>query len=344
MATDTQKSALNIVMGAMTFGEPGKEGARVHDIREVEAILDAFRAHGHTEIDTARTYTGGTSETYLGQIDLLSKGFKIETKLAPRKNLAEPINHDAEGLRRHLFKSLKALNVKSLEMWYLHAPDHTVPYEITFKAVNDLYNEGYFKRLGISNYSSWEVAEIVGICKINGYIQPTAYQGIYNAIHRTVEPELLPCLRKFGISFYEFNPLGGGFFTGRYNSIDDIPEAGSRFDPDKQQGKNYRNRYWKEPYFKALADIRAAAEKHNLTLTEVALRWISHHSLLKREYGDAVLIGASSLKHIEQNLIDLEKGPLPEDVIKALDSAWFEVQPYTSKYYRESPYGGSSVV
>lgn len=54
--------------------------------------------------------------------------------------------------------------------------------------------------------NSWEVAEIVGICRENNYIQPTAYQGIYNAIHRAVEPELLPCLRKFGISFYEFNP------------------------------------------------------------------------------------------------------------------------------------------
>jgi aflatoxin B1 aldehyde reductase len=59
-------------------------------------------------------------------------------------------------------------------------------------------------------------------------------------------------------------------------------------------------RYWKEPYFKALASIKEVAEKNNLTLTEIALRWISHHSLLKREYGDAVLIGASSLKHIEQ--------------------------------------------
>ena len=105
---------------------------------------------------------------------------------------------------------------------------------------------------------SWEVAEIVGICKANGYIQPTAYQGIYNAIHRyasystllyyiishwfiatnrNVEPELLPCLRKFGIAFYEFNPLGGGFFTGRYRSVDDEVEPGSRFDPSKGQGK-----------------------------------------------------------------------------------------------------------
>ena len=87
-------------------------------------------------------------------------------------------------------------------MWYLHAPDRTTPYEVTLKAVNDLYREGKFKKFGISNYMayvyifadmtptdetyhlSWEVAEIVGICKANGYIQPTAYQGIYNAIHR----------------------------------------------------------------------------------------------------------------------------------------------------------------
>jgi aryl-alcohol dehydrogenase-like predicted oxidoreductase len=55
-------------------------------------------------------------------------------------------------------------------------------------------------------YHRWEVAEMVGICKRNGYIQPTAYQGIYNAIHRGVEPELFPALRKFGIAFYEFNP------------------------------------------------------------------------------------------------------------------------------------------
>ena len=56
------------------------------------------------------------------------------------------------------------------------------------------------------------------------------------------------------------------------------------------------------------------AQKYNLTMAEIALRWISHHSLMKREHGDSVLIGASSTKHIEQNLIDLEKGPLRESV------------------------------
>ena len=59
-------------------------------------------------------------------------------------------------------------------------------------------------------------------------------------------------------------------------------------------------RYWNEAYFKALESIKGIAEKHNLTMAEIALRWVSHHSLLKREHGDAVLIGALSLNHIEQ--------------------------------------------
>ncbi|KAA1474652.1 Aldo/keto reductase [Dentipellis sp. KUC8613] len=331
------KSQLNIVMGSMTFGAPGKEGARVHDLKDVEAILDVFQEHGHTEIDTARVYCGGTCEEYLGRIDWKKRGLKMETKLYPVPQTSpffnDIINHTPESMRRHLDDSLKALKTDTLEMWYLHAPDRTTPFEVTLKAVNEFYKEGKFKRFGISNYTSWEVAEIVGICRANGYIQPTAYQGLYNAIHRAVEPELFPCLRKYGISFYEFNPLGGGFFTGRYHSLNDQVEAGSRFDPNRIQGQGYRKRYWKEPFFKALADIQAVADKHNLTMAEVALRWISHHSLMKREFGDSVLIGASSVEHIKQNLVDLEKGPLPDEVLSVLDEAWIQVQPYSTTYF-----------
>ena len=60
------------------------------------------------------------------------------------------------------------------------------------------------------------------------------------------------------------------------------------------------SRYWKDAYFKALEPIEAVAEKHKLTLAEVALRWMTHHSYLKREHGDTVIIGASSLGHIKE--------------------------------------------
>ncbi|KAF8996296.1 Aldo/keto reductase [Cyathus striatus] len=331
MSAVVQKSALNIVMGAMTFGEKGKGGVRVDDINDVKAILEIFASHGHTEIDTSQVYGQGTSEQYLGKLKpfLDEKGLKIETKLYPSKAFFGT-SHTPECLREYLNRSLKALNTDCLEIYYLHGPDRETPYEVTLKAINDLYKEGHFKRFGISNYMSWEVAEMVGICKANGYIQPTVYQGLYNAVHRLVEPELFPCLRKFGISFYEFNPLGGGFFTGRYTSMEDNVEEGSRFDASTFQGKGYRERYWKDAYFKALESIRTVSDKHGLTMPEVALRWISHHSLLKREHGDAVLIGASSLNHIKQNLVDFEKGPLPEEVLKVLDEAGNPLSPMPS--------------
>jgi aflatoxin B1 aldehyde reductase len=134
--------------------------------------------------------------------------------------------------------------------------------------------------------------------------------------------------------------VGGGFFTGRYMSVDDVVEEGSRFDDNGLQGKvsngfkfnrgvitrqivdldtnrciepgeplvlseinnfhPFNRRYWKEPYFKALASVKDVADKHKLTMPEVALRWMTHHCQLKREYGDSILIGASSLPHIKQ--------------------------------------------
>ncbi|KAJ7642379.1 Aldo/keto reductase [Mycena polygramma] len=323
----------------MTFGAPGVEGARVHEPKNIEAIVDVFLSHGHREIDTARVHCAGTSEEYLGNFDWQGKDILMETKLYSSQMYApdgSPTcgSHSPEDLRKFLMLSLQKLNTDKIEMWYLHAPDRNISYEVTLKAVDELYREGHFKRFGISNYMSWEVAEIVGICKRYSYIQPTAYQAIYNPIHRGIEPELLPCLRKFGLAVYEFNPLGGGFFTDRYVSVDDQPETGSRFDPERNQGKHYRNRYWKPAYFEALAKIRPVVEAHGLTMAEVALRWISHHSLLHRDHGDAVLIGASSLAHIEQNLVDLEKGPLPDEVVAALDAAWEHVRPYASIYHR----------
>jgi len=322
----------------MTFGAPDQEQARVHDLKDVEAILDAFQAHGHTEVDTARGYCGGTSEEYLGKIGWQKRGLVMMTKLYPtaarnRLGHAGAINHTAAGVRAGLEASLKALQADKIDTFYLHGPDRSVPYEETLKAVNDLHKEGKFDRFGISNFMAWEVAQMVLICRANGWIQPTLYQGIYNAIHRAVEPELFPCMRKFGISFYEFNPLGGGFFTGLYSRKDQDVEPGSRFDPSKNQGANYRKRYWNDSYFKALELVKEVSDKHKLTMAEVALRWVSHHSLMKREYGDSILIGASSLKHIEQNLVDLEKGPLPEEVCKVLDDAWELVKPVATPYY-----------
>jgi len=320
----------------MSFGAPGSEGARVDNVKDLEAVMDLLLKHGHREIDTARIYGRGTSETMLGKINWQEKGILMETKILPFYALLPDVTaaHSPEGLRESLMMSLKALNSKQLGIWYLHAPDRSVPYEVTLKAIDELYREGHFQRWGISHYMSWEVAEIVGICKQHGYVQPAVYQGIYNAIHRDVEPELFPALRKFGIAFYEFNPLAGGLLTDRYTSMDTKAESGSRFDPEFMAGKAYRGRYWKPEFFDALAAVRAVVTAHGLTMAEVALRWVSHHSLMRRACGDAIIIGGSTLHHIEENLVNLEKGPLPAEVLAALDAAWASVKANSSTYYK----------
>lgn len=336
--TGQQKSPVNIVFGAMTFGKAGVEQTRVHTYDEAAAIIDVFQKHGHNEIDTSRYYGEGSSEEYLAAIDWKKRGLVMDTKYYPTAGRGMPgaqTTHKPAELRENLLASLKALNTDKIDMWYLHGPDRTTPYEETLAEVDKLHKEGYFTRFAISNYMAWEVAQISEICIKNNWIRPSVYQGVYNALHRTVELELFPCLRHYGMAFFNYNPLAGGYLTDRYHREQEGSsiEKGSRFDPNTWQGNAYRTRYWNDEMFDALEILRPVAKQHGLTEAECALRWMTHHSLLKRESGDAVIIGASSTKHLEQNLIDLEKGPLPDDVVKALDQGWERTRGKCSKYF-----------
>lgn len=242
--TSNQKTTVNVVFGAMvseiiaidslregkgintiitnhlspkklqTFGKPGAEQSRVHDLSTAKAILDIFQSHGHNEVDTARAYGEGTSEEMLGELDYQKRKIVLDTKYYPTANFAGPNavpgwstdgHLDEKGLRENLEKSLKALRTEQVDLWYLHGPDRTVPFETTLKVVNDLYQEGKFKRLGVSNYMAWEVAQMSEMCKQHGWKQIDVYQGVYNALHRSVELELLSCLRKY--SEYLLVPL-----------------------------------------------------------------------------------------------------------------------------------------
>lgn len=95
------------------------------------------------------------------------------------------------------------------------------------------------------------------------------------------------------------------------------------FQREVDSGKTYRASYFKDPTFDALRLIEPVAQKHNLTLVEVAVRWIVHHSSLRIKNGrDGVFIGVSSYAQLKGNLNDLEKGPLSDEVVRVPDEAW----------------------
>uniref|UniRef100_A0A8C6ZHH6 Aflatoxin B1 aldehyde reductase member 2-like n=1 Tax=Nothoprocta perdicaria TaxID=30464 RepID=A0A8C6ZHH6_NOTPE len=220
MAAAAGRARPATVLGAMEMGR--RAGPELS-----AALLRAYVARGHRLLDTAAMYADGGSERILGSL-LAGGGAPVEiaTKANPwGGNTLKP-----ESLRSQLESSLERLGRKSVELFYLHAPDHGTPVEETLRACNELHKEGKFKELGLSNYAAWEVAEICTICKHNNWVIPTVYQGMYNATTRQVETELFPCLRYFGLRFYAYNPLAGGLLTGKYKYEDkDTSQPPGRF-------------------------------------------------------------------------------------------------------------------
>ena len=152
-------------------------------------------------------------------------------------------------------------------------------------------------------------------------------------IARSLESETIIACHRYGIDVVVYNPLAGGLFSGKIKSKD-VPKEG-RYSDTAASGAMYRGRYFKDATFDALRIIEPVAEKHNLTLIEIALRWCKHHSALKMKNGgrDGIILGVSSLDQLKGNLTDLEKGPLPEDVIQALDEAWLVAKSTTANYW-----------
>ena len=133
----------------MTFGlettVAETSSVRIRGIDNIKPFLDTFHKHGHTELDTARVYCGGDTERALGSLD--TAAFKIATKVWP----SGPKAHGSELLKKTFHQSLVALKTEKVDIFYLHAPDYTTPFEETVKAVADLYREGRFERVCVTS-------------------------------------------------------------------------------------------------------------------------------------------------------------------------------------------------
>lgn len=311
------------------------EIARRASLEEGKQMLDSFSKYGYEEIDTAFMYAGGKTEIYLGNMkDSVNPSFTYATKANPwdGKGLG------AASVRLQLETSLKNMKREKADIFYLHAPDHSTPLEETLAAVDALHKEGKFVELGLSNYSAWLVAEIVNICKREGYVTPTVYQGMYSALTRMVEKELFPCLRYYSLRFYGYSPLGGGFLTGKHKMEDKSKTEPGRFYGSSKWPAAYRDRYWKQEYFDAVDEIResltAVYGEGKVSVAEAAYRWLYHHSALKGEFGDGVIVGAATVKQLEENLAYTKKGPLDEKVATVINKIWGETSHLCPDYAR----------
>lgn len=299
--------SVNLVLGTMTFGES------VFSL-EAKQFIKTFLDAGYKELDTAYVYNEGNCEKLLGEVlPSLKVPYKISTKVNPR--ISGKL--DGEAAYNQLNESLKRMQISSVDTVYLHFPDPATPVVSVLEAMDSLYSQNKFRELGLSNYPAWMVADVWHICDKHGWVKPTVYEGIYNPLTRKAELELNDCLNHFGMRFYAYNPMAGGLLTGRYGKFEDTPTDG-RF----THRPNYQGRYWKKSYFDAVDIIKSVSEKHGITTVGATYRWLAYHSMLNGDRGDAILIGASKLQHLKQNMETVKAGPLPRDIVAAFEEAW----------------------
>jgi 1-deoxyxylulose-5-phosphate synthase len=308
-----------VSFGTMTFGsQTDEEVAR----RMIDLCVDA----GINFIDTANVYNKGLSETIVGK---LLKGHRDQVVLATKVRGKMGDGLDDSGLSRAAIhkaidSSLQRLQTDYVDLYYLHQPDYQVPIEETLAAMDELVRAGKVRYPAISNYAAWQVAEIHCIAQKNGYKPPFISQPMYNLLARAIEDEYLPFCKRYGVAVVPYNPLAGGLLTGKQARAGK-PITGSRFDGNKM----YLDRYWHDDDFAAVEEFKAVATDSGKTLVELALQWVLSH-----EQVDSVILGASRLEQLQENLKACAGPPLSSDVLERCDAVWGRLRGVTPKYNR----------
>src|SRR5436190_3156838 len=212
-----------ICLGTMTFGHQCDE-------RTSFAIMNKAAEQGVRFIDTADAYpvpptpeTAGRTEVILGK---WLHGQRDRFVLATKCRIKVGEGPNDEGLSRvHIMRaveaSLKRLRTDYIDLYQAHSPDPKTPLEETLRAFDDLVRHGKVRYLGVSNHPAWQVALSLGISDRLGLERLCSIQPRYNLLYREIESELLPLCRDQGLAVIPYNPLAGGFLTGKYKSLQD---------------------------------------------------------------------------------------------------------------------------
>jgi aryl-alcohol dehydrogenase-like predicted oxidoreductase len=315
----TDLTVSRAAFGTMPFGTQADEA---HCRRMVDCCMD----HGINFFDTADVYNNGVAETVLGNV---LKGRRDRVVLASKVGFPTSDAPDRPRLSRAeilgaIDGSLTRLQTDYVDLYYLHVPDWNVPLEESLEAMDRLVRAGKVRYPACSNYAGWQVVQMLWIGEKSGYKPPYVSQPMYNLLARGIEQEYLAMCKQFGVSTVVYNPLAGGLLTGKQPRRE--PVAGTRFDKNQL----YLDRYWHPGYFDAVEELRAAAEKERRSLVDVSLSWLLRHTAT-----DCIILGASKLEQLEQNLTAFEKGgPLSAELLAVCERVWQNLRGITPKYNR----------
>lgn len=300
----------------MTFGEveKGFMAGVASDEKASFAMLDRAVEVGVNFIDTADVYGNGLSEEILGRW-LKRSGKREQLVIATkfRMTMGEGPN-DRGGSRAHILdavdKSLKRLQLETIDLYQMHAQDRNTPIEESLRALDDLVRAGKVRYLGCSNFTGERLVESLWVSDKRNLSRFVSLQPQYNLVQRNIEMELLPACRRFGLGVICWSPLGRGFLSGKYTR-NTPPPAGSRLSAWQDSFRQVdKDRHWA-----TVDEVKAVAKEIGSTPSRVALAWV-----LAQPGITSVIVGARSVEQLDDNLGG-ETLVLPPEMLARLDKA-----------------------
>lgn len=308
----TGLSVSRLCLGTMTFGYQCEEDTS-------HAILDAAAEGGITFIDTADVYPLGGDGTTVGRTEEIvgrwlhgrRDEFVVATKCV---GVMSNKRWDRGASRKHIMDavdaSLRRLQTDYIDLYQMHQFDPSVTQDETLSALTDLVRIGKVRYIGCSNYLAYELARGVGRSETLGLARYDSVQPRYNLLYRNIERELLPLCQQEGIGVIPYNPLAGGFLSGKHQR--GIPTEGTRFTLGTAM-ERYQERYWHDRQFDAVDALRPLANESGVSVATLAVQWVLANPVVT-----SPIVGASRPEQLADALAAVVTD-LPSDVKVALD-------------------------
>jgi aryl-alcohol dehydrogenase-like predicted oxidoreductase len=291
-----------LALGAMTFGT--KDWGADKD--ESRRVYEGFREAGGNFIDTANIYSGGTSETFLGEfLGADRERTVLATKYtgATRARDVNAAGNNRKNMMDSVHASLSRLRTDYIDLYWVHARDFMTPIEEVMRGLDDLVRQGKVLYVGVSDTPAWEVSRANTLAELRGWSAFVGLQIRYSLLDRAVERELLPMARALDLTVTPWDVLGSGVLAGKYNN--NPAEAGRA----KLRG------FVSERSLGIAGEVIKVARELGRSPAQVALNWVRQ--------GQGVIgpvVGARTRAQLDDNLGCLEFALTPE-VKQRLDDA-----------------------
>ena len=308
-----------LCLGCMNFGGKTDEA---ESIKTIHHALD----QGVNIVDTANVYSRGASEEVTGKaIKQNGKRGRIvlATKVHGRMDDDDP--NAAGNSRRHVMAqcelSLKRLQTDYIDLYQIHRPQSSIPFDETLRALDDLVRQGKIRYIGVSTFAAWQVVEALWMAKELGLNRVVSEQPPYHLLDRRIERELLPMCRTYGVATLPWSPLAGGFFSGKYRRGQARPE-GSRWEKSG-------NLHFCDAAFDVLETVEALAKEKDCSVSQFAIAWV-----MQQPGSTSVIIGPRNVEQSEDNLGAMDV-TVTEDDRKRIDAVAPPAQMIVPYYYAD---------